>query len=139
MGIPLLPYQPKVELRTVTAKDMMNDKVKYLNIRSRVRDVVQLLESTSHNAYPIVDTECKCISDGTLSFGRLRGLMQRHDIVTMLVHEIFVDNNRFGASESYEMLRVNIFPIQRNFSVIPENLKKISVSLMSNFAQYYFS
>ena len=94
-----------MELRTVTAKDMMNDKVKYLNIRSRVRDVVQLLESTSHNAYPIVDTECKCISDGTLSFGRLRGLMQRHDIVTMLVHEIFVDNNRFGAYESYEMLR----------------------------------
>ena len=53
LGIPLLPYQPKVELRTVTAKDMMNDRVKYLTIRSRVRDVVQLLESTTHNAVSV--------------------------------------------------------------------------------------
>ena len=106
LGIPLLPYQPKVELRTITAKDMMNDKVKCLKIRSRVLDVVKMLESTTHNAFPIVDTEFKSNSDhGTQSFGRLRGLMSRHDIVTMLFHKIFVENNRFGAAESYEMLR----------------------------------
>ena len=29
----------------------------------------------------------------------------RHDIVTMLNHEIYVENNRFGSAESYEMLR----------------------------------
>merc|ERR1712008_609625 len=56
--------------------------------------------------FPIVDTEFKSNSDhGTQSFGRLRGLMSRHDIVTMLFHKIFVENNRFGAAESYEMLR----------------------------------
>ena len=31
--------------------------------------------------------------------------MLRHDIVTMLNHEIYVENNRFGSAESYEMLR----------------------------------
>ena len=66
---------------------------------------MKLLESTTHNAYPIVDTESKLNTDGTLSYGRLRGLMTRHDIVTMLFHRIFVENNRFGAAESYEMLR----------------------------------
>ncbi len=105
LGIPLLPYQPKVDLRTITAKDMMNDKVKYLSIRSQVRDVVGLLESTTHNAFPIVDSELKLNTDGTFSFGRLRGLMARHDIVTMLHHAIFVENGRFGAYESYEILR----------------------------------
>ena len=55
--------------------------------------------------FPIVDTQCKSNSDGTLSYGRLRGLMLRHDIVTMLNHEIYVENNRFGSAESYEMLR----------------------------------
>ena len=59
LGIPLLPYQPKVELRTVTAKDMMNDRVKYLTIRSRVRDVVQLLESTTHNAVSVDLSACR--------------------------------------------------------------------------------
>ena len=69
MGIPLLPYQPKVELRTITAKDMMNKNVKYLHIRSKVKDVVQLLQETSHNAFPVVDSELRVNSDGTYSYG----------------------------------------------------------------------
>lgn len=105
LGIPLLPYQPKVDLRTVTAKDMMNPKIKSFNIRSSVREVYVTLKTTTHNAFPIVDTDVQQHSDGSLAFGRFRGLMKRHDIVTMLHHAIFVENGGFGARESYELLR----------------------------------
>jgi len=122
LGIPLLPYQPKVELRTVTAKDMMNTKVKCFKIRSKVHEVVKVLQNCTHNAFPIVDTDCKMnITDGTINtYGRMRGLMKRHDIVTMLYHGIFTENNRFG-KETYEMLREK-YPrfMQLEEFVIPE-------------------
>lgn len=35
----------------------------------------------------------------------MRGLMARHDIITMLFHGQYVEDNRFGEAESYELLR----------------------------------
>lgn len=124
MGIPLLPYQPKVELRTITAKDMMNDNVKYLNIRSNLRDVMELLMSTTHNGFPVVDTELRPNSDGSFTYGRFRGLMNRHDIVTMIQHRLYVENNKFGVEETYPKLREGYprFKKLEDIHVPPEHL-----------------
>ena len=86
LGIPLLPYQPKVDLRTITAKDMMNNKVKHFKVRSSVRDVLQVLRNCTHNAFPVVDSDTRLNSDGTMTFGRMRGLMKRHDIVRIIFY-----------------------------------------------------
>ena len=75
MGIPLLPYQPRVELRTITAKDMMNKDVKALNIRSTVKETLKLLKETQHNAFPVVDSPMRVHSDKTFSYGRMRGTL----------------------------------------------------------------
>jgi len=47
--------------------------------------------------------------------------MKRHDIVTMLYHGMYEDDNRFGAAESYEILREK-YPrfIDLNSFVVPE-------------------
>ena len=60
----------------------MNTKVKCFKIRSKVHEVVKVLQNCTHNAFPIVDTDCKMnITDGTINtYGRMRGLMKRHDI-----------------------------------------------------------
>ena len=84
MGIPLLPYQPRVELRTITAKDMMNKDVKALNIRSTVKETLKLLKETQHNAFPVVDSQMRVHSDKTFSYGRMRG--------TLIVHRIAPKN-----------------------------------------------
>ena len=78
MGIPLLPYQPRVELRTITAKDMMNKDVKALNIRSTVKETLKLLKETQHNAFPVVDSQIRVHSDKTFSYGRMRGTLIVH-------------------------------------------------------------
>ena len=122
LGIPLLPYEPKVELRTITAKDMMNKNVKTLNIRSSVRETLKTLKETQHNAFPVVDSEIRANNDNTLSYGRMRGLMKRHDIVTMLFHGLYEEDNRFGGvAESYELLREK-YPrfVNLNSFVVPE-------------------
>ncbi len=47
--------------------------VKCLTIRSCVKDVVMLLRTTTHNAFPIVDKRPKKMAAGFLpSYGRLR-------------------------------------------------------------------
>ena len=48
LGIPILPYQQNFDLRTVCAKDIMNDKMKVLNLRSKVRDILKTLKSNTH-------------------------------------------------------------------------------------------
>ena len=49
LGIPLLPYQQNFDLRTVCAKDIMNDKMVVLNLRSKVRDILETIKSNTHN------------------------------------------------------------------------------------------
>ena len=50
--------------------------VRCLPIRASAKDVIELLESTPHNAFPIVDKGEKEMSVGYLpSYGRLRGLV----------------------------------------------------------------
>ena len=50
--------------------------VRCLPIRARVGDVVELLETTTHNAFPVVDKRPKKMSVGFMpSYGRLRGLV----------------------------------------------------------------
>ena len=49
LGIPILPYQQNFDLRTVCAKDIMNDKMKVLNLRSKVRDILKTVKSNTHS------------------------------------------------------------------------------------------
>ena len=64
---------------------MMNNKVKHFKVRSSVRDVLQVLRNCTHNAFPVVDSDARLNSDGTMTFGRMRGLMKRHDIVRIFL------------------------------------------------------
>ena len=84
---------------------MMNENVKFLHLRTNVNEVFELLKTSDHHAYPVVDSEVIPLKNGTFSFGRLRGLMMRHDIITMLKNKLFVQNGKFGQYESYTLLR----------------------------------
>ena len=84
---------------------MMNDNVKYLSLRSKVQDILDLLYSCGHNAFPVVDSEAVLQQDGTFSYGRLRGIINRHEIITMIKNRNFLEINRFGLAESYALLR----------------------------------
>ena len=67
-------------------------------------------------AFPIVDSGEKVNSDGTKSFGRLRGIINDHDIVTLLFHQCYVENGRFG-TENYEVSKT-LMKQNENFAFI---------------------
>ena len=90
-GIPILEDEPQMRNSPITAHQVMSDHVSFLPIRAKIKDVVTLLRTTSHTAYPVVDTLPK--SDGRLpSYGRLRGVMARQDIITMINRRIICDS-----------------------------------------------
>ena len=69
----------------------------------------------------------------------MRGLMARHDIITMLYHGHYVEDNRFGEAESYELLREKYprFLTLQSFKIPPEKLNHtINFSNTMNAAPY---
>ena len=60
-------------------------------MRIKVSDVMHILKNTTHSAFPIVDTKCNDNDPDMHSFGRLRGLIRRNDIISMIYMKIFVN------------------------------------------------
>ena len=65
--------------------------MRVLPVRIRVKDMISILRQTTHSAFPIVDTEYSKADPDMPSFGRLRGLIRRNDIISMLYMKIFVN------------------------------------------------
>lgn len=86
-GIPILEDEPRMSNAHITAQQVMSDNVVFLPVKAKVADVVTLLRTTTHNAYPVVDTLPKW-DEPLVSHGRLRGVMARHDIITMINRRI---------------------------------------------------
>ncbi len=54
-----------------------------------VSEISTLLHETSHHAFPVTDSVPE--GDSVDHFGRLRGIVNRHDIVTKLYNQFFED------------------------------------------------
>ena len=52
---------------------------------------MKILRSTTHSAFPIADTEYNVKDPDMPSFGRLRGLIKREDIISMIYMKTFVN------------------------------------------------
>ena len=102
----------------------MNDKVKYLKIRSKVRDVVQLLESTTHNAYPIVDTDLLLKTEGTWW-----PMSSLHNVNKQLSHFKNI-NKQLSFLEKCKQRAVKSTSLERTFG-------KICIRLFSFFCLHF--
>eukprot|EP01095_Lingulamoeba_sp_RSL-Kostka_P002719 TRINITY_DN13635_c0_g1_i1.p1 TRINITY_DN13635_c0_g1~~TRINITY_DN13635_c0_g1_i1.p1 ORF type:complete len:779 (+),score=262.03 TRINITY_DN13635_c0_g1_i1:24-2360(+) len=76
--IPLLEWDPPIAMRKFCAKDIMKNSVKCLSPTSKVSKVVDLLQTTKHNGYPVVE------EDGTFL-----GLILRSQLITLLNKKVF--------------------------------------------------
>ena len=91
MGVPMMEEKSPIKDNFVTAKHIMSRPVKVLPVRIKVKDIIKILRSTTHSAYPVVDTENNYENSDLLSFGRLRGLIKREDIISMIYMKTFVN------------------------------------------------
>ena len=108
--------------------------VQVLPTQASVKDVLTVLKRTTHNAFPVVDTEPDFRrimetdpEDKTLlptpHYGRLRGIIGRNEIMTMISKKIFVNAHEFGLPRAKGILQIRaliIFPpeIPKTFQII---------------------
>ena len=89
-GVPLLGWDPPPLSATIYASQVMSYPVVTLSPTETVGNIVDILKSTTHNGFPIVDPH----SEGehpahSKSFGKMRGLVLRSELIVLLQHKIF--------------------------------------------------
>lgn len=70
---------------------LFSRRMRVLPVRIKVKDVIDILKATTHSAFPIVDTKYNNDDPDMPSFGRLRGLIRRNDIISMIYMKVFVN------------------------------------------------
>ena len=73
---------------TTYASEVMSHPVVTLSPVVNVGTIVDVLKSTSHNGFPVVDYPMESTYNNR-SFGKMRGLVLRSELIVLLQHKIF--------------------------------------------------
>ena len=84
-GVPLLGWDPPPLSATIYASQVMSQPVVTLSTTETVGNIVDILRSTTHNGFPVVDPPSK----NRGAHGKMRGLVLRSELIVMLQHKIF--------------------------------------------------
>jgi len=95
-GVPLLSWDPPPLSATTYASEVMSHPVVTLSPNERVGNIVDILKSTTHNGFPVVDSPVEATYDRR-TFGKVRGLILRSELIVLLQHKIF--NELYGEWE----------------------------------------
>ena len=104
---------------------------------------MNLLRSTTHSAYPVVDTECNNRDTDLPSYGRLRGLIKREDIISMIYMKTFVnlkeflrkDQNMVGSQQHSRNIEAH--KADNIYNLEPENLNTLAKKDVNKHAESY--
>ena len=126
-GVPLLSWDPPPLSATTYASEVMSHPVVTLSTIERVGHVVDILKSTEHNGFPVVDPIGG--SSDRRTFGKVRGLILRSELIVLLQNKIFselyaewegrVDMSLFRmAYPRYpDISRVNVSTTERDYQM----------------------
>jgi len=87
-GVPLLAWEPPPLSATTYASEVMSHPVVTLSPIETVGRLVDLLKSTTHNGFPVVDHVMESTYNSR-TFGKMRGLILRSELIVLLQHKIF--------------------------------------------------
>ncbi|KAG8253736.1 H(+)/Cl(-) exchange transporter 7 [Homalodisca vitripennis] len=87
-GVPLLAWEPPPLSFSMDTRTFMSHPVTTLQPIESVRRVVHVLKTRTYNGFPVVDPIIPT-GDGISSFGRMRGLILRNQLIVMLQNKIF--------------------------------------------------
>ncbi|XP_044253357.1 H(+)/Cl(-) exchange transporter 7 [Tribolium madens] len=93
-GVPLLPWEPPPLVHNIYASEVMSHPVVTLKCVENVGHIVELLKLTSYNGFPVVDPPLTDQSEVT-TYGRIRGLILRSQLIVILKKKIFNENSDF--------------------------------------------
>ncbi|CAF0794612.1 unnamed protein product [Brachionus calyciflorus] len=89
-GIPLLDWDPPATTEKLNIQDVMTHPVIVFREKETVGRILEVLNETKHNGYPIVDDS---IDSSNGHFGLLKGLILRHQLITLLKRKCFLNND----------------------------------------------
>eukprot|EP00040_Diaphanoeca_grandis_P030627 m.181449 g.181449 ORF g.181449 m.181449 type:complete len:832 (+) comp32066_c0_seq2:159-2654(+) len=96
--VPLLEYEAEPDMKLFLCEDVMSKKIRCFNRVNKLSDVIHLLESCTHNGFPIVE-ELASTDPNKPPKKRFLGLILRHQIITLLDSSIWGQKIRDGDSE----------------------------------------
>ncbi|XP_063917267.1 H(+)/Cl(-) exchange transporter 7 [Zophobas morio] len=102
-GVPLLPWEPPPLVHNIYASEVMSHPVVTLKCVENVGHIVELLKLTTYNGFPVVDPPLTDQSEVT-TYGRIRGLVLRSQLIVILKKKIFNEN-----SDMWDDINVEIF------------------------------
>lgn len=105
-GVPILPWHAPIKKINMKAKKIMSEEVVCVRMRENVNYIVNILRTTSHNGFPVVDQ----VDEQNRNNGRLRGIILRSQLIVILKRSWFEETKRFWESTvSIEVFR-NEYP-----------------------------
>ena len=88
--IPMLGWDAPQASRNILASDIMRKDAVALEPRERVGRLLDILKNTPHHAFPVVDRIEPSLSESQFpDYGRLKGLVLRSQILTLLTKKHF--------------------------------------------------
>ncbi|OTF74803.1 H(+)/Cl(-) exchange transporter 7-like protein [Euroglyphus maynei] len=119
-NVPFLGWQPPPDSSRIFASEVMHSPVTSLQVREKVRNIVNILSSTHYNGFPVVDENT--IHQAVRTFGRYRGLILRSQLLVMLKARIFQEYSLDAAWKDLNSLFRNSYPRYPNLEQIMNEL-----------------
>uniref|UniRef100_A0A1B6CCK6 Chloride channel protein n=1 Tax=Clastoptera arizonana TaxID=38151 RepID=A0A1B6CCK6_9HEMI len=133
-GVPMLPWDPPPFSYNKYASEVMSHPVVVLFSVEKVGRIIDILTKTTYNGFPIVDSIEEKNQDemGINSFGCIKGLILRSQLVVLLKNKIFVEYNENCDIENWNLdafrKEYPRFPDIQNISLNEEE-KNLTVDL----------
>ncbi|KAK5640717.1 hypothetical protein RI129_009264 [Pyrocoelia pectoralis] len=102
-GVPLLPWEPPPFVHNIYASEVMSHPVVTLRTIDKVDHIVELLHLTTYNGFPVVDPPIR-EEHGYPTYGRLRGMILRSQLIVILQRRLFNET-----CEDWESISSSIF------------------------------
>lgn len=98
-GVPLLAWEPPPMSYNVYASEVMSHPVVVFKTVENVGRIVQVLTEETYNGFPVVDESTSNQQVGKVnSFGKLRGLILRYQLIVLLQNKVFNERTELWES-----------------------------------------
>lgn len=118
-GVPLLAWEPPPMSYNVYASEVMSHPVVVLKNVENVGRIVQVLTEETYNGFPVVDESTSNQHVGKVnSFGKLRGLILRYQLIVLLQNKVFNERTELWESAD-DVKNINIKMFRNKYPRYP--------------------
>lgn len=118
-GVPLLAWEPPPMSYNVYASEVMSHPVVIFKTVENVGRIVQVLTEETYNGFPVVDESTSNQQVGKVnSFGKLRGLILRYQLIVLLQNKVFNERTELWESAD-DVKNINIKMFRNKYPRYP--------------------